>query len=48
MNIQKLQHFCNTFSSDDGPKLGRKYLVINELWKVIVEYHKINMAIRKD
>ena len=25
MHIQKLHHFCNTFSPDDGPKLGRKY-----------------------
>ena len=22
---QKLHHFCNTSSPDDGPKLGRKY-----------------------
>ena len=26
MDIQKLHHFCNTSSPDDGPKLGRKYL----------------------
>ena len=26
MCIQKLHHFCNTSSPDDGPKLGRKYL----------------------
>ena len=26
MCIQKLDHFCNTSSSDDDPKLGRKYL----------------------
>ena len=22
---QKLHHFCNRFSPDDGPKSGRKY-----------------------
>ena len=26
MNIQKLPHFCNTSSPDDGPKLGGKDL----------------------
>ena len=26
MYIQKLHHFCNTYSPDDGPKLGWKYL----------------------
>ena len=26
MYIQKLHHFCNTSSPDDGPQLGRKYL----------------------
>ena len=26
MYIQKLHHFCNTSSPDDGPKLGGKYL----------------------
>ena len=26
MYIQKLHHFCNTPSPDDGPKLDRKYL----------------------
>ena len=25
MYIQKLNHFCNTSSPDDGQKLGRKY-----------------------
>ena len=25
MYIQKLHHFCNTPSPDDGPKLGGKY-----------------------
>ena len=25
MYIQKLHHFCNTSSPDDGPRLGRKY-----------------------
>ena len=52
MYIQKLHHFCNTSSPDDGPKLGRKYLENKQLWKVYqpipAEYHKINTAIRKD
>ena len=52
MYIQKLHHFCNTSSPDDGPKLGRKYLGNNLLWKVYqpipAEYHKINTAIQKD
>ena len=26
MYTQKLHHFCNTSSPDDGPKSGRKYL----------------------
>ena len=26
MYIQKLHHFCNTSSPDDGPELDRKYL----------------------
>ena len=26
MYIQKLHHFCNTSSSDNGPEFGRKYL----------------------
>ena len=26
MYIQKLHHFCNRPSPDDGPNLGRKYL----------------------
>ena len=25
MYIQKLHHFCNRSSADDGPKFGRKY-----------------------
>ena len=29
MYIQKLHHFCNTSSPDDGPRLGRKYLENN-------------------
>ena len=52
MFIQMLHHFCNTPSSDDGLKMGRKYSGNNELWNVYqpipVEYHKINTAIRKD
>ena len=52
MYIQKLHHFCNAYSPDDGPKLGRKYLGNKQLWKIYqpitTEYHKINTAIRKD
>ena len=52
MYIQKLHHFCNTSSPDDGPKLGRKYLENKELWKIYqsipAEYYKINTAIWKD
>ena len=52
MYMQKLHHFRNTHNSDDGPRLGRKYLVNNWLWKVSLpipaEYHKINTATRKD
>ena len=52
MYIQKLRHFWNASSSDDGPCLGRKYLGNNLLWKVYqpipAEYHKINTAIQKD
>ena len=51
MYLQKLHHFCNTSSSDDDPRLGRKYLG-NNLWKIYqpipAEYHEINTAIRKD
>ena len=47
MYIQKLHHF-----HDDGPKLDRKYLGNNSLWKIYqqipTEYHKINTAIRND
>ena len=52
MYIQKLHHFCNTSSADDGPKLGRKYLGNKQLWKIYqsipAEYFKINTAIWKD
>ena len=52
MYTQKSHHFCDTSSPDDGPKLDRKYFGNNWLWKVyqpiLVEYHKINTAIRKD
>ena len=52
MSIQKLHHFCNTSSPDDGPKLGRKYLGNRELWKIYqsipAEYYKINTVIWKD
>ena len=52
MYIQKLHHFCNTSSPNDGPKSDRKYSGNNQLWKIYqpipTEYHKINTAIRKD
>ena len=52
MYIQKLHHFWDTSSLDDDPKLGRKYLGNNKLWKVYqpipTEDHKIDTAIRKD
>ena len=52
MYIQKLYHFGNTSSPDDGPKLDRKYFGNNYLWKVhqpiLTQYHKINTAIGKD
>ena len=51
MYIQKLHHFCNTFFTDDGLKLGRKNLGNNKLWKVNqpipAEYPKIDWPIRK-
>ena len=44
MYIQKLHHFCNTSSPDDGPKLGRKYSGNKQLWKIYqsipTKYHK--------
>ena len=49
MYIHKLNHFCNTFSPDDGPKSGRKYLGNKQLWKIYqtipTEYYKISTAI---
>ena len=52
MYMQKLHHFCNTSSPDDGPKSGRKYLGNRQLWKIYqsipAEYYKINTAIWKD
>ena len=49
MYIQKLHHFCIRSTSDDGPKLGRKYLGNKQLWKIHqsipAEYYKINTAI---
>ena len=49
--IQKLHHFCNTSSPDDGPKSDRKYLRNKLLWKIyqsIPAVYKIHMAIWKD
>ena len=52
MYIQKLHHFCNTSSPDDGPRLGRKYMGNNWLQKVYqpipAEYHKIDSVTWKD
>ena len=52
MYIQKLNHFSNTSSPDDGPKLDRKYFgkwLIMEIYQsILAEYHKINTVIRKD
>ena len=52
MYIQKLHHFCNTSSPDDGPKSDRKYLGNKQLWKIYqsisAEYYIINTAIWKD
>ena len=52
MYIQKLHHFCNTSSPDDGPKSERKYLGNKQLWKIYqsipAEYYKIDTAIWKD
>ena len=47
--IQKLHHFCNRSSPDDGPKSSRKYLGNKQLWKthqsIPAECYKINTAI---
>ena len=52
MRKQKLHHFCNRSSTDDSPKLGRKYLGYIQLWtihkSIPAEYDKSNMAIRID
>ena len=52
MYVQKLHHFWNTSSPADGPKLGRKYLQNNYLWKVYqpipAKYDMINTAVQKD
>ena len=52
MYIQKLHHFCNRSSSDDGPKSCRKYLGNKEFWKIHqpipTEYYKNDTAIWKD
>ena len=52
MYIQKLHHFCNRPSADDGQKSVRKYGGNKWLWKIYqpipTEYYKINTAIWKD
>ena len=49
---QKLHHFCNRTSPDDGPKSGRKYLGYMQLWiihkSIPPEYDKSNTGIRTD
>ena len=49
---QKLHHFCNRFSTDDGPKSGRKYEGYIQLWtihkSIPPEYDKSNTGIRTD
>ena len=49
MQKQKLHHFCNRSSPDDGPKSGRKYLGYIQLWKIHqsipAEYDISNTAI---
>ena len=52
MYIQKLHHFCNTSSADDGPESDRKYLGNKQSWKIYqsipAEDYQINTAIWKD
>ena len=49
---QKLHHFCNRSSPDDGQKSGRKYEGYIQLWtihkSIPAEYNKSNTAIRMD
>ena len=49
MQKQKLHHFCNRSSPDDGPKSGRKYEGYIQLWamhkSIAAEYDKSNTAI---
>ena len=49
---QKLHHFCNRFSPDNGPKSGRKYKGYIQLWtipkSIPPEYDKSNTGIRTD
>ena len=52
MQKQKLHHFCNRSSPDDGLKSGRKYKGYIQLWTMYksfpAEYDKSNMGIRTD
>ena len=52
MEKQKLHHFCNRSSPDDGPKSGKKYLGYKQSLKIHqsipAEYYKINTAIWMD
>ena len=49
---QKLHHFCNRYSPDDGPKSGRKYGGYIQLWtihkSIPPEYDKSNTGIQTD
>ena len=35
---KKLHHFCNRFSTDDGPKSGRKYWDTYNYWQYINQF----------
>ena len=52
MQKEKLHHFCNRPSPDDGPKSGRKYEGYIQLWtihkSINAEYDKSNTSIRMD
>ena len=52
MYVQKLYHFSNTLSLDDGPNSDRKYLGNKQLWMIYqsipAEYYTINTAIWKN
>ena len=49
---QKLHHFCNRSSPDDGPKSGKKYQGYIQVWtihkSIPSQYDKSNTGIRTD